>query len=176
LELSASCARELQEVAKGRGRTAARARDCVESPNAIVRALPVTHPQGQAADRRRHSDCPRAIGLHLGDQSRGHGTSTGLTGPGLWALPTSHSVRNRYQEGDSRKHRRAAVRAGPTAGEFPSGLCGRSSDRRPTLDRDSPRRTNGNAVPNPRIRDPMQAWRGGRKVLSPPGVKPTTSA
>ena len=37
-------------------------------------------------------------------------------------------------------------------GELPSYLRGRSHDRRPTSDRDSPRRTNGNAVTNPRIR------------------------
>ena len=41
---------------------------------------------------------------------------------------------------------------GPRQGEFPTELCGRSSDRRPMPERDSPRRTNGNAVANPRIR------------------------
>src|SRR5258706_165269 len=46
----------------------------------------------------------------------------------------------------------AEVRAGPRQGELPSLLCGRSHDRRPISDRDSPGRTNGNAVSNPRIR------------------------
>jgi transposase len=31
----------------------------------------VAHPERQAADRRRHGDRPRAVGLYLGDQSRG---------------------------------------------------------------------------------------------------------
>jgi hypothetical protein len=47
---------------------------------------------------------------------------------------------------------RAAFEGGTTAGELPSLLCGRSYDRCPTPDRDSPGRTNGNAVSNPRIR------------------------
>ena len=46
----------------------------------------------------------------------------------------------------------AAERAGPRQGELPSLLRGRSHDRRPISDRDSPGRTNGNAVANPRIR------------------------
>jgi hypothetical protein len=41
--------------------------------------------------------------------------------------------------------------SGPRQGELPSCLRGRS-DRRPTSGRDSPGRTNGNAVTNPRIR------------------------
>jgi transposase len=59
-----------------------RARDCVESANQTVRALPVTRAEGQAANRSRHGDRPRAIRLHLGDQSRAHGTSTSVTLPG----------------------------------------------------------------------------------------------
>jgi hypothetical protein len=47
---------------------------------------------------------------------------------------------------------RAEARAGPRQGELPSLLRGRSHDRRPISDRDSPGRTNGNAVSNPRIR------------------------
>ena len=82
LELSISAAREPRQAAKGGGRTEARARDCVESANQTVRALPVTRAEGQAANRNRHGDCPRAIRLHLGDQSRAHGTSTGVTSPG----------------------------------------------------------------------------------------------
>jgi len=58
---------------KGGGRTETRARDCVESANQIVRALPFTRAEGQAADCNRHGDCPRAIRLHLGDQPRAHG-------------------------------------------------------------------------------------------------------
>jgi hypothetical protein len=46
----------------------------------------------------------------------------------------------------------AAARAGLRQGELPSLLRGRSHDRRPIPDRDSPGRTNGNAVSNPRIR------------------------
>ena len=53
---------------------------------AEVRALPVTRPQRQAADGRRHGICPRAIGLHLGDQSRSHESSTGVTSPGACGL------------------------------------------------------------------------------------------
>src|SRR3990172_12605561 len=40
----------------------------------------------------------------------------------------------------------------PREGELPRTLRGRPHDRRPLLDRDSPGRTNGNAVSNPRIR------------------------
>src|SRR5260221_6530727 len=46
-----------------------------KSANEVVRAFSVAHPEGQAADRRRHGDRPRAGGLHLGDQSRGRGIS-----------------------------------------------------------------------------------------------------
>ena len=78
VDLSVSSAREPREAGKGRGRAEARARDSLESPNPIVRSLPVAHAERQAADSRHHSDCPRAIGLHLGDQSRGHSSSTGV--------------------------------------------------------------------------------------------------
>lgn len=44
--------------------------DCVESANQTVRALPLTRAKGQAANCNRHGDCPRAIRLHLGNQSR----------------------------------------------------------------------------------------------------------
>ena len=38
-----------------------------------------TRAEGQAANCNRHGDCPRAIRLHLGDQSRAHATSTGAS-------------------------------------------------------------------------------------------------
>ncbi|MGY4344842.1 hypothetical protein ACVWXM_001306 [Bradyrhizobium sp. GM7.3] len=63
---------------KVEGGTETRARDCVESANQIVRTLPLTRAEGQAANRNRHGDCPRAIRLHLGNQSRAHATSTGV--------------------------------------------------------------------------------------------------
>ena len=43
-------------------------------------------------------------------------------------------------------------RSRAAATKLPSLLRGRSHDRRPISDRDSPGRTNGNAVSNPRIR------------------------
>ena len=64
------------------GRTEMRARDCVESANQIMRTLPVTRAEGQAANRNCHGDCSRAFRLHLGNQSRAHGTSTGVTSSG----------------------------------------------------------------------------------------------
>ena len=73
LELSASSTGEPREADKGGGRTEGGARDCLESANEVMRALSVAHPEGQAANRRRHGDRPRAVGLYLGDQSRGHG-------------------------------------------------------------------------------------------------------
>src|SRR5262250_2504391 len=54
--------------------------------------------------------------------------------------------------GASSNINRAEAGAGPRQGELPSLLRGRSHDRRPISDRDSPGRTNGNAVSNPRIR------------------------
>jgi len=65
--------------------------------------------------------------------------------------PPSH-VATGYSSGASSNINRAEVRAGPRQGELPRSLCGRSHDRCPTPDRDSPGRTNGNAVSNPRIR------------------------
>src|SRR5713101_7781904 len=59
---------------------------------------------------------------------------------------------NPRKKGSQQDINRAAARAGPRQGELPSLLCGRSHDRRPISDRDSPGRTNGNAVSNPRIR------------------------
>ena len=49
------------------------------------------------------------------------------------------------------RHQSSRGEDGTTAGEFPRNPCCRSSDRRPKLDRDSPRRKSGNAVTNPRI-------------------------
>jgi hypothetical protein len=46
--------------------------------NEAVRTLPVTCAQRQAANDRRYGDCPRAVGIHLGDQSRDHGKSAGI--------------------------------------------------------------------------------------------------
>ena len=77
-----SAAREPRQAAKGGGRTKTRARDCVESANQTVRAIPLTRAEGQAANRNRHRDCPRAIRLHLGNQSRAHAASTGVTSSG----------------------------------------------------------------------------------------------
>ena len=92
---------------KGGGRTEARTRDRMESANTIVRALPLAPAQGQAADGRRYGGCPRAIGLHLGDQSRGHANSTSVTSSGA-VDRSSREVRstgpqplrcNQHQEG-----------------------------------------------------------------------------
>ena len=82
LDLSTSCTCRSGEAAEGGGRAEAGAGDRVESPNATVRAFPITLAQGQEASRRRHGDCPRARSLCLGDQSRGQPTSNGVTPPG----------------------------------------------------------------------------------------------
>jgi Transposase IS116/IS110/IS902 family len=81
VELSISTARESRETAKGGGCAQTRARDCLESASQTVRALPVARAEGQAANRNRHGDCTRANVLHLGDQSRDHGRSAGVTSP-----------------------------------------------------------------------------------------------
>ena len=82
--------------------------------------------EGQAADRNRHGDCPRAIRLHLGNQPRAHGTSTGVAslggcGPlescGALDRPTAPPVANRIR-GDSRRHQSCRSEGGTTAGEF----------------------------------------------------------
>ena len=79
MELSVPCTRGTGEAAKGRSRAEARPGDRVESANATVRPLPCAPAQRQAADGRCYGDCPRAISLHLGDQSRGHGNSASVT-------------------------------------------------------------------------------------------------
>ena len=98
----------------------------MESANQTVRALPVTRAEGQAANRNRHGDCPRAIRLHLGDQSRAHATSAGVTSPGgcgplesCGALdrPTAPSAAIRNQ-GDSRRHQSCRGEGGTTVGEI----------------------------------------------------------
>ena len=58
MELSVSAARGPGEAAKGGSRTEACPGDRVESANATVQALPVARAQRQAADGRRHGDCP----------------------------------------------------------------------------------------------------------------------
>ena len=98
----------------------------MESANQTVRALPVTRAEGQAANRNRHGDCPRAIRLHLGDQSRAHGTSTGVTSPGgcgplefvRCARPAHSPLRCNQNQGDSRRHQSCRGEGGTTAGEF----------------------------------------------------------
>src|SRR5262245_52232233 len=81
--IEASCTCRPGKAAEGGGRAAPGAGDCVESPNAAVRALPLTPAQAQEPARRRRGHCPRARGLRLGDQSRGHGISKGVTQPGV---------------------------------------------------------------------------------------------
>jgi hypothetical protein len=107
LGLSASRARGPGEAAKGRGHTEACTRDRLESANAIVLAFSLAAAQGQAADGRRYGGCPRAIGLHLGDQSRGHANSTSVMSSGA-VDHSSREVRstgpqplrcNQHQEG-----------------------------------------------------------------------------
>lgn len=97
----------------------------MESANQTVRALPVTRAEGQATNCNRHGDCPRAIRLHLGDQSRAHGTSTGVTSPG--AVDRSSRVvrstgpqplRCNQNRGHSRRHQSCRSEGGTTAGEF----------------------------------------------------------
>jgi len=89
------------------------ARDCLESPNTIVRALPITHPQGQAPQHRRHGDCPRAIGLHLGDQSRGHGSRRRARNPQRPDRPQRDAVLATVKAwpGDGRRSRRCTATA-----------------------------------------------------------------
>ena len=114
-----------EKAAKGGGRTETRARDCVESANQTVRALPVTRAEGQAANRNRHGDCSRAIRIHLGDQSRAHGTSTGVTSSRGAVDRPSREVRSTGPQplplqpesrGIVADINRAEVRAGPRQG------------------------------------------------------------
>ncbi|TFV36168.1 IS110 family transposase [Bradyrhizobium niftali] len=101
-----------------------RARDCVESANQIVRTLPLTRAEGQAANRNRHGDCPRAIRLHLGNQSRAHAISTGVTSLGLWTArvvrcvdrPTAPFVAIGIR--GSRRHQSCRGEGGTAAGEI----------------------------------------------------------
>ena len=65
------------------------------------------------------------------------------------------------------------MRAEPRQGNSRNPLCGRSSDRRPTLDRDSPRRKNGNAVSNTRIRACSPTSSGPRPPLHDPSCNRT---
>jgi transposase len=60
-------ARESGQAAESGGCAETGARGRMERANEVVRTLPVTCPQRKAADDRRHSGCPRAIGIHLGD-------------------------------------------------------------------------------------------------------------
>jgi hypothetical protein len=84
------------------------------------------HSSGRASgDRNRHGDCPRAIRLHLGDQSRAHGTSAGVNvvggcGPleSGGALDRPQPLRCNQNQGDSRRHQSCRSEGGTTAGEF----------------------------------------------------------
>jgi hypothetical protein len=107
--------------------------------------LPLTRAEGQAANRNRHGDCPRAIRVHLGDQSRAHATSTGVTSLGLWtarvvrcARPAHSPLCCNQDQGVVADIKRAEVKVGPRQGKSCNPLCGRSSDRRPTLDQGQP--------------------------------------
>ena len=73
LGVPASGTRGPREAGEGSGRTKTSAGDCLEGANAAVRTLPLAAAQRQETDDRRHRHRPRARGLHLGDQSRGHG-------------------------------------------------------------------------------------------------------
>ena len=142
----------------------------MESANEAVRTLPVTCPQRQAANDRRHGDCPRAVGVHLGDQSRDHGENSINVVRDRGALDRSTAPPLRLTlKRDSRRHHRAGVRAGPRQGNSRTPICGRSLDRCPILDRDSPRRKNGNAVTNPRIRACRRPSAEGYSLLAEPG-------
>ena len=119
-------------------------------PDSVVRKKP---PVAVAAI------APRARGFRLGDQSRGHGTSKGITQPGAVdrssrdALDRAHSPSvATTNKRDSRTHQSCRGEDGTTAGELPTESMWPIIDRRPTQDRDSPRRKNGNPVANPRIR------------------------
>ena len=90
-----------------------------------MRALPLTRAEGQAANCNRHGDCPRAIRLHLGDQSRAHATSTGVTS--LRAVDrSSREVRStgpqplllQSESGGNRGHQSCRGEGGTTAGEI----------------------------------------------------------
>ena len=76
------CTRRPGEAGKGGSRTADCSGDCVESPNATMQALPVSGAQRQAANGRRHGGRSRASGVGLGDQSRSHAKSSGITSSG----------------------------------------------------------------------------------------------
>ena len=90
-----------------------------------MRALPFTRAEGQAANCNRHGDCPRAIRLHLGDQSRAHATSTGVTSFGAvnrssreCARPTPKPPFLQSGSGSSRGHQSCRGEGGTTAGEI----------------------------------------------------------
>jgi hypothetical protein len=126
----------------------------------IVWMLPVTRAEGQAANRNRHGDCPRAIRLHLGDQSRAHATSTGVTSLGA-VDRSSRKVRStgpqppllQSRSGGSRRHQSCRGEGGTTAGEILKSIMWpiiRSTpDARPGT---APDEKTEMRYPNPRIR------------------------
>ena len=98
----------------------------MESANQTVRALPVTRAEGQAANRNRHGDCPRAIPPSLGRSiaSSWHIDKRNVA-RGLWTARVvrcarlAHSpLRCNQIQGDRRRHQSCRSEGGTTAGEF----------------------------------------------------------
>jgi hypothetical protein len=136
LALSPCATRKPRETGKGRSRTEVGARNCLKGASTVVRALPVTRAERQATNRDRHRNRARAVGLHLGDQSRGHDRSTGITWPeavdhsSRVALnrPTAPTLQFRSNKDRQRKtsNQSCSSEGGTTAGELPKTLRGRS--------------------------------------------------
>jgi transposase len=155
MELSASAAGRTSQATEGRCGAASGSRDCLEGAVPAVPALSYTDQERQAQDRRHRRDRPRTRRLHLGCRSRSH-DRTCRGSPGLRGLasteawqegprrPSANQGARRRGSGPANKSR-ATAGAEPRQGEFPIILCDRSQDRRPTSDRDSPRRTYGHA-------------------------------
>ena len=151
VELSASAEGRTSQATEGRRGAAGGSRDCLEGAVPAVPALSSADQERQAQDRCHRRDRPRACRLHLGCRSRslGHayrgshvrGLARGAKRQGR--APTREPCAGAAVRRSDKS--RAMAEAEPRQGEFPIILCGRSQDRRPSSDRDSPRRTNGNA-------------------------------
>jgi transposase len=147
-----SAAGRTSQAAEGRCGPAGGSRDCLEGAVPAVPALSYADQERQAQDRRHRRDRPRARWLHLGGRSRGldhayrgghdlRGSARGAKRQGR--APTREPCAGAAVRRSDKS--RATAGAEPRQGEFPIILCGRSQDRRPSSDRDSPRRTYGHA-------------------------------
>jgi hypothetical protein len=152
VELSASAAGRTSQAIEGRCGPAGGSRDCLEGAVPAVPSLSGADQEGQAQDGRHRRDRPRVRWLHLGGRSRGLGHfyrgSHDLRGLARGAKRQGRAPTREPCAGAAVRRSdksRAMAEAEPRQGEFPIILCGRSQDRRPSSDRDSPRRTNGYA-------------------------------